>query len=215
MNERRWGLWLAFASLAVNAPRLMLVYLKADGLTIGTVVEAILIGSSGVANGIVLAGSGIVIAHTLAKTNGASVHKAVRPLMLFVWVLSLAFATVLITPAFVSGIRGVALSDVLANERAQWAWSAVAVIAVEVAAAGSMLADAALNGRSRSQSKPQATVSEPAREQKVVALTTKCTQCGKEIRNTTNAKNAHQRFCRPAERSQRDGNAGVSTASGL
>lgn len=191
MNQRRWGLWLAFASLAVNAPRLMLVYIKADGILPARWVEATVISLSGVANGIVLAGAGIVIAHTLAQGRDPNVHRAVRPLMLVAWLLSLVFATALITPAFVSGLRGETLAKVLSAPWLQWTWSAVAVIAVEVAAAGSMLADAALNARSKSQSRP--TVRE---EQTVKPLRVACEVCGKSLNNTQNARNAHQRFCK-------------------
>lgn len=209
VNDTRWGLRLAVASLAVNAPRLMLVYMKADGALPPMWFETFIIGLSGVANGIVLAGAGIVIAHTLARADSPGVHPAVRPLMLVTWLVSLLFATILITPAFVSGIRGVALNAVLQTNLLQWGWSAVAVVAVEVAAAGSMLADAALNGRRSAPRKSQVRISEPESEPatalseppaNVIPLLTAqkvtCDECGKLINDTKNARNAHARFCK-------------------
>jgi hypothetical protein len=53
---------------------------------------------------------------------------------------------VLVTPALVAGLAGSELAAVLGSGSLRWAWSGTAVLAVELVAAGSMLAHAAEQG---------------------------------------------------------------------
>lgn len=59
------------------------------------------------------------------------------------WLLVLVGTGVLITPMLAAGLAEAPLTAVLASPSSRWAWSAVAVLAVELVAAGSMVAYAA------------------------------------------------------------------------
>jgi hypothetical protein len=136
---KRATLALVFFALLVNAPRFVLVFLRADSLALGKQIEAGLLILTAIATGCVLSGGGAVIAHTLAKhKHGGRWRQALAA----IWLAMLAFSVVLIAPLMVAGIRSSDLAAVLDSPAWQWGWSIVAVLAVEVLAAGAMIANA-------------------------------------------------------------------------
>lgn len=156
---KRAGLLVALAALLVNAPRLMLIYLRVDGLALPASAEGAMLGLTGVATGIVLTGGGMYIAHVLAQSHAASGF--LRGFLVACWLLLLAFSVMLIAPALVAGIRATTMVNVLNTARWQWIWSVTAVAAVEILAAGAMAAHALISEPTpqqskRSKSKPSA-----------------------------------------------------------
>lgn len=133
----RAGLRLAVVAIAVNAPRLVLAFLAADGVAVDERLRAALLGVTGLATGIVLTGGGAYLAHAVAR------HPEHRTVLVVTWLLVLTCAALLVTPMLVAGLGGVQLAEVLPSSLLRWAWSAVAVIAVELVAAGSMVAHGA------------------------------------------------------------------------
>lgn len=133
------GVIIAFIALAVNAPRLILVYLRVDNLALWQGLEASLLVLTAIATGGVLSGGGAYIAHTLATTKGGGNW---RILLIGIWLLMLFFSVVLLSPLMVSGLRISPFASVLTSDLAQWTWAIVAVLAVEVMAAGAMVAEA-------------------------------------------------------------------------
>ncbi|GEM_PF-6416964 len=136
---KRAGLFLALAALLVNGPRLVLIFLKADGIALPTSVEGTVLAITGIATGAVLTGGGMYIAHALGRPTRGGI---VRFLLMLCWLALLGFSVVLIAPALVAAIRASEMVTVLDDPRKQWAWAVVAVSAVEILAGGSMLASA-------------------------------------------------------------------------
>lgn len=130
----RFGLLLALAAIVVNAPRLILVFLEAEGVPVGTSLRVSLLGLTGTATGVVLTGGGAFLAHAIARS------RHFRRILAVVWVLVLVCTGVLITPMMAAGLSRVALTEVLIEPTSRWTWSAIAVLAVELVAAGSMVA---------------------------------------------------------------------------
>ncbi len=135
---KRAGLFLALAALLVNGPRLVLIFLQADGLALPDNVEGAILAVTGIATGAVLTGGGMYIAHTLAQPAAGRL----RLLLAVCWLSLLAFSVVLIAPALVFTLRASELAGVLSAERSQWLWAVTAVLAVEVLAGGAMAAHA-------------------------------------------------------------------------
>ncbi len=135
---KRAGLTLALAALFVNGPRLVLIFLQADGLSLPDNMEGAILAVTGIATGAVLTGGGMYIAHTLAQPAAGRL----RLLLAVCWLSLLAFSVVLIAPALVSALRASELAGVLSAERSQWLWAVTAVLAVEVLAGGAMAAHA-------------------------------------------------------------------------
>lgn len=129
---------IVLAGLAVTALRLMLAFLKADGLAVPAGMETWVFGFTGIASGIVLTGGNAIIAHTLA------VRHRTRGLLWWLvalgWLAFLAFAVVLATPAIVLGVRQSTMVGVLSSTELQWSWAIVAVLSIEVLIAISMAA---------------------------------------------------------------------------
>jgi hypothetical protein len=138
--RRNIGLWLAIAAQAVSAPRLVLAFLDVDSVVIPVAVEVILLALTGLATALVLSGGGAYLAHTLATPTKRGGWWKV--LLAGVWFTMLACAVVLIAPLMQSGMAHSSIAMTLHYTVAQWLWSIVAVVAVEVVAAGGMLADA-------------------------------------------------------------------------
>ena len=154
MDLRRAGLLVALAALLVNGPRLVLIYLQVDGLTLPAQVEGAMLALTGIATGIVLTGGGMYVAHVLARSGTRA--GPVRGLLALCWVLLLAFAVVLISPALVAGIRATDMAGVLATARWQWVWAITAVAAVEILAAGAMVAHSLAGEPAQAQSRRRA-----------------------------------------------------------
>jgi MFS family permease len=135
------GLGLAVAAILVNAPRLMLAFLEADGIAVAQGLRAGLLGLTGIATGVVLTGGGAYLAHALA--HGARYRRTLT----LAWLLVLVCTGVLVTPMLVAALGRVELAQVLPALRLRWGWSAVAVLAVELVAAGAMVAHVARRRR--------------------------------------------------------------------
>ena len=144
---KKVGLWLAIAALLVNGPRFILIFLRVDNIDIPLQTEAIMLGATGLATGLVLTGGGAYIAHTLAESKA---HGATQFVMIVCWCLLLVFSVILLAPLMVASIRVSPLQSVFTSNISQWAWSITAVAAVEVIAAGAMAAYA-LEGKSQDQ----------------------------------------------------------------
>jgi len=154
---RRIGLLFALAALSVNAPRLMLLYLQADGLALPAGVEGAMLMLTGLATGAVLTGGGMYLAHVLARGHQRGL---LRGLLILAWLALLAFMVILLTPMLMIGLRRTGLAEIL-TVGWQWAWSVTAVLSVEVLAAGAMIANAvagqpaeATTGRRRPYNQP-------------------------------------------------------------
>jgi hypothetical protein len=133
----RFGLFLAVAAIAVNAPRLILVFLEAEGVPVSSELRVALLALTGIATGIVLTGGGAFLAHAVAW------GRHFRRLLVVAWLIVLMATGILITPMLAAGLAQAPLTTVLASSSSRWVWSAVAVLAVELVAAGSMVAYAA------------------------------------------------------------------------
>jgi len=133
----RFGLFLAVAAIAVNAPRLILVFLEAEGVPVASDLRVGLLALTGVATGVVLTGGGAFLAHAVAWGHHF------RRILVVAWLIVLVATGVLITPMLAAGLAQAPLTTVLASSSSRWIWSAVAVLAVELVAAGSMIAYAA------------------------------------------------------------------------
>lgn len=138
MVKSRWlGYILALSALLVNAPRLVLTYLRTDNIHLPLMTEASLLTITGIATGIVLTGGGMYLAHTLAQARR---HWFTRLLLTLCWLALLGFTVILLAPMMLSGLRASDLIAVIPDTSAQWTWSITAVLAIEVMAGGIMLA---------------------------------------------------------------------------
>lgn len=152
------ALWIAAAAVAVNGPRLVLIFLQADGIAIPRGVEAAVLTITGIATGAVLTGGGMYIAHRLAEPGGS---RAVRLILAGTWAALLVFSVVLIAPAMLLAWRHSPLAEIIPASADGWiigpdaAWATVAVLAVEVLAGGVMAAHA-MTGQppARQESRP-------------------------------------------------------------
>lgn len=139
MDYKKVGVWLAIIALLVNVPRFVLVFLRVDGILLPLEVEGVMLGASGIATGLVLTGGGAFIAHRLAESK---VRGIPRIFLVVCWISLLVFSVILLAPLLVSAIRTSPLKDVFSSNFSQWLWAVVAVLAVEVLAAGSVAATA-------------------------------------------------------------------------
>lgn len=136
MNRSRIGYYLAAAAIGVNAPRLALAYLEANGLPAPAWRPAALLVTA-VATGVVLTGGLAWVGHVAASTQ----H--LRRTLAVLGVVTLAMAAVLATPLLVAGLAGEPMADVLAGDAAHWAWSLVAVLCGELVAVAAVVAQVA------------------------------------------------------------------------
>jgi hypothetical protein len=139
-SSSRVGIWIAIAALLVNMPRFVILFLDVDGIDIGLDAEGVLLGLSGIATGLVLSGGGAYIAHTIAQPGERNWIATLA--LLLCWVALLVFSVVLLAPSLVMAVRNYEMATVLDTNEKQWWWSTVAIIAVEVLAAGAMVAHA-------------------------------------------------------------------------
>jgi hypothetical protein len=131
----RIGLWIAIAALCVNAPRLVQAFLEADGLQLNPQLRPVLMGATGVAAALTLTGGGAWLAHELAR-GGARL----QGLLLACWILVLGGQLVLIPPLLMVEMGSSRLGTVLPESWQRWSWAFVAVLLVELVAAGAMVA---------------------------------------------------------------------------
>lgn len=141
------GQWIALAAIAVTGPRLVLIFLQADGIDVWPWAETFILAVTGIGTGLVLTGGGMYIAHKLA---GETIGWPARLFLAVCWLLLLAFSVGLIAPALVYALQKSQLQAVLPSPY-NWYWSIVAVVAVEILAGAAMVAQATTG-----QSQPQA-----------------------------------------------------------
>jgi hypothetical protein len=132
----RLGLWIAIAALGVNGPRLVQAFLEADGLQLNATLRPILMGTTGVAAALTLTGGGAWLAHELAR----SVGERLQGVLLTCWLVILAGQLVLIPPLLMVEMGSSRLGTVLPESWQRWSWAFVAVLLVELVAAGAMVA---------------------------------------------------------------------------
>jgi len=138
MTNDKTGRGLALAAVSVTGPRLVLVFLQADGISVWPWAETFILAMTGIGTGLIMTGGGMYIASHLA-VGMAGFWK--RLFLAFCWLLLLAFSVVLITPALVYALQKSQLSAILAFPY-NWYWSIVAVVAVEVLAGAAIVAGA-------------------------------------------------------------------------
>ena len=138
MTNDKTGRLLALAAVSVTGPRLVLVFLQADGINVWPWAETFILAVTGIGTGLVLTGGGMYIAHHLA----VGMVGAWKWLFLaFCWLLLLFFSVVLIAPALVFALQNSQLNTILVFPY-NWYWSIVAVLAVEVLAGAAIVAGA-------------------------------------------------------------------------
>lgn len=142
-KKSKIGLYLAIAALLVNGPRFVIVFLRADAISLPTEIEASMLGITGLATGIVLTGGGAYISHRLADSRLSGMIKVS---MVACWLALLVFSVILLSPLMVQSIRTSELKAVISSETMQWTWSITSILAVEVVASGAMAAYA-IEGR--------------------------------------------------------------------
>jgi hypothetical protein len=143
MTTRNAGPWIALAAVLVNGPRLVLIFLQADGITVPRSIEAAILTLTGIATGSVLTGGGMYIAHRLAEPGGG---RAGRIVLAGTWIALLIFSVILIAPALLLAWRRSPLAEIIPASPdgigLDVVWAVVAVLAVEVLAGGVMAAHA-------------------------------------------------------------------------
>jgi hypothetical protein len=97
-------------------------------------------GTTGVAAAITLTGGGAWLAHELARGG-----ERLQGLLLSCWLLVLAGQLLLIPPMLMTEMGESRLGAVLGARWLQWSWAFVAVLLVEVVAAGAMVAQGRRN----------------------------------------------------------------------
>jgi hypothetical protein len=142
-KKSKIGLYLAIAALLVNGPRFVIVFLRADAISLPTEIEASMLGITGLATGIVLTGGGAYISHRLADSRLSGM---IKTSMVACWLALLVFSVILLSPLMVQSIRTSELKAVISSDTMQWAWSITSILAVEVVASGAMAAHA-IEGR--------------------------------------------------------------------
>lgn len=211
---RRLALAVVFAAVAVLAPRLVVLFLAADGVAVPPAWRSGLLAVSSVAMALVLTGGAAYLAHALARS------RRYRGLLLTCWLVLLAAIAVLLTPLLAGSLTGSELHAVLTAPWARWLWGAVAALAPEIVAGGAMVALAALELDREHRDELESQLEQVARERNAAehqlvqlreqapaattapappANPTPCRNaCGKTFASTK-AEAGHQRAC-PARR---------------
>lgn len=136
MDTKELASWGVKGVLCVSGARLVLVFLRMDGIGVPTLVEAGLLTLSGIFGAVALTGLAMVLADGLTRA-----HSLGRKLFLGIaWLGFLAAMCWLIPPYMVAKIRTTELVSVLNTPAKQWAWAIVATLVVEVMAAGGVIA---------------------------------------------------------------------------
>jgi hypothetical protein len=131
---------LAAAAFLVQAPRLVLTVLAADRIRVAPGTQEQLLSVAAVGTALVLTGGGILMAHAALSAPRWRLALGVA------WVLILTASAGLLAPAIAGGLAGQDLHEVLSSPTLRRAWAVLAALAHELAAAGCMLAAAALRG---------------------------------------------------------------------
>jgi hypothetical protein len=131
--KRRLGLWIAMAAVLVATPRLVLTLLAGERIGLSPGLTGSLIAVSGAGAAIVLSAGQLYIVHVVGTVER-------RLTLAILWAGILLMTGVLVTPMIIAGLEARTLPQVLtqpvtAGWSGRWVWAAVAVLAVEVAAA--------------------------------------------------------------------------------
>lgn len=153
------GIKIVIAALAVSGPRFVLAFLVADGLKPDPWIEAVILTLTGIATGVVLTGGGAYIAHELIVMKG---HWVARIFMVICWIALLISAVVILAPLMAVSLSRSDLAQVLNTAQLRWQWSIVAVVAVEILAAGAMVSHAVSGTEGQPQSKRRGSLSKLA-----------------------------------------------------
>jgi len=146
--RRRLGLWIAMAAVVVATPRLVLTLLAGERIGLPPGATAALIAISGAGAAVVLSAGQLYIVHVVGTVPQ-------RVTLAFLWAGILLMTAVLVVPMIIAGLEARTLPEVLTQPvtpgwAGRWTWAAVAVLAVELAAAVCVYA-ARLHGREAEQ----------------------------------------------------------------
>lgn len=119
---------LIIGAVAVNAPRLIIGFLRADGIHIDPALEWLLTSFSAVGTALVLTFGNLQLAHVVGDARMETWRRIVA---VVAWALLLLLTTVVLTPLVVMATQAHALATVL-RDGALWLWCAVAVVSVEI-----------------------------------------------------------------------------------
>jgi len=141
---KRLGLWIAMAAVVVATPRLVLTLLAGERIGLAPGATAALIAISGAGAAVVLSAGQLYIVHVVGTVPR-------RVTLAVLWAGILLMTAVLVVPMIIAGLEARTLPEVLTQPvtpgwGGRWAWAAVAVLAVELAAAVCVYA-ARLHGR--------------------------------------------------------------------
>lgn len=190
----RPGVALAVAAAVVNAPRLVLAFVEADGVVVPEAVRSGLLALTGVATGVLLTLGAAHLAH-----RAASVQRG-RGLVLASWLVVLVATALLVPPFLVLAVRHSPLAAVLVEPWSQWMFAVLAAITPDLVAAGAMAAEvlgepSALEARRTS---PRAVAGRPGVSTASVGAIACRNACGASF-GSCHAERAHQRACRLRE----------------
>lgn len=132
---KRPALIFASAAVLVTAPRLIIAFLAADGVELPSTWRVAALALSSIATAVALTGGMAYLAHAVATAGKG------RQALGVMWGAALLCSGALMTPAVVSSLRGLPMHTVLGPDL-HWAYAWAAVLAVDLVAAGAMLADA-------------------------------------------------------------------------
>lgn len=119
---------LIMGAVAVNAPRLIIGFLRADGITIDPALEWLLTAFSAAGTALVLTLGNLQLAHVIGDTRMEAWRRVVA---VVAWALLLVLTTIVLTPLVVMATARHDLAEVLSGI-ALWAWCGLAVVSVEI-----------------------------------------------------------------------------------
>lgn len=152
------GKLVAVGAVVVHAPRLVLAYLEAEGVPVSPSWRVGLLWVAAIATAGVLTGGQAYLAGSVMRLRS---HRGV---VVSSWVLLLAATAALVAPLLVGSLSQQELSAVLSTPASRWLWALTAVVAVEVVAGASAVAQAATDAAARHEDELEVEVLELGRE---------------------------------------------------
>jgi hypothetical protein len=202
----RPGRLIAALTLAVVAPRMALSNLGAEQLPLSAGARQAALVFAAVALAALVAAGQIWVIETAAAWR--------HPGLAAAWLLNLGLLAWLLHPQLVAGIRGQSLPEqLLAGDRAE-AWSWVALVLPELAAAAAVWADVVRAAAPPAPPAPdlradaadllaaglRASVAPaPQPPQPPAGFPRTCERCGRAVLTSPQQRSAHLRYCKPAE----------------
>jgi len=145
------GLFLMVMALLVNAPRFILVFLVAEGVTLPPFALSTAGVISGLGNGALITGGIGFVFHRWGDADKRGLARA--RLLLMVGITFLAFSIVILAPWVAGSITGRGIANVLQSPTSVpilvWFWSIVAVTSVDLVVAGSVIAQSVTRKQTR------------------------------------------------------------------